>query len=1078
MSGNFKKLRFALFAATLTMSANGFAQTVIKGNVTDNTGEPIIGASVIEDGSASNGGVTDLDGNFTITLKGNSKKLKVSYVGMKPQVVNVSGKSVVNIKLEDDATTLNDVVVIGYGSVKKKDLTGSVATVNNKALEAVPVANATEALQGKMAGVQITATEGSPDAEMKIRVRGGGSITGDNTPLYIVDGFPVESISDIPASEIEDITVLKDASSTAIYGSRGANGVILVTTKSGKEGKVNVSYNAYYSWKKMAKTLNTLSGSDYVKWQREYALLRDNEDKYTNLFGNWEDRDLYENAAENDWQDQVFGRVGNTFNHNLSITGGSEKTKFNFGYAHVNDKAIMLGSSYRRDNLSLKLNHKVNKKVSVDFSMRYSNTLVNGAGANESKTEVSTADSRMKNVMIYPMFNFADLSDGYDPDLQLTNPITSVYDTDRKQSRQNFNMNGSFTWEIIKDLKFKSEFGLDWYYNTDKKYYGTSTYNARTNSVDSKGTHPMAYFIDTQRKTVRNTNTLNYDFKNIIKNKDHSLNILLGEETINKKSNVNEDRLNLFPTTFTAAQAWAMSSQGTPYFVNKYNNADDNLLSFFGRANYNFMDKYLLSATFRADGSSKFSEGNRWGYFPSAAVAWRISSEPFMKKTTNWLDDLKLRFSYGTAGNNNIPADQTSPIWSSSNSTWLNQFNSFWTSGLASGQSGTFASNPDLTWETTITRNVGLAFTLFKSKLTGSIEAYWNNTKDLLIAFPVSGSGYDYQYRNLGETENKGLEISLTWNAINKKDYALSISGNIGFNKNKVKTLGSLDQYKASSNWASTQIQDDYIVKPGRAVGEIYGYKVAGRYEVSDFEGYDEVKKKWILKEGVSDDSKVIGASYLRPGALKLQNMNEGDGENQDYRVDDNDRVKIGDTNPVATGGFNISGRLYGFDLNANFTYSIGNDVYNANKIEYTSASQYYYRNMLDIMADGKRWTNLNADGTLCNDPEQLAAMNANTTMWSPYTNYVLTDWAIEDGSFLRLATITLGYTLPQTLTKRVGINSLRFYATAYNVFCITGYSGFDPEVSSRNKTALTPGVDYSAYPKSRQFVIGFNLNF
>lgn len=1078
MSGNFKKLRFALFAATLTMSANGFAQTVIKGNVTDNTGEPIIGASVIEDGSASNGGVTDIDGNFTITLKGNSKKLKVSYVGMKPQVVNVSGKSVVNIKLEDDATTLNDVVVIGYGSVKKKDLTGSVATVNNKALEAVPVANATEALQGKMAGVQITATEGSPDAEMKIRVRGGGSITGDNTPLYIVDGFPVESISDIPASEIEDITVLKDASSTAIYGSRGANGVILVTTKSGKEGKVNVSYNAYYSWKKMAKTLNTLSGSDYVKWQREYALLRDNEDKYTNLFGNWEDRDLYENAAENDWQDQVFGRVGNTFNHNLSITGGSEKTKFNFGYAHVNDKAIMLGSSYRRDNLSLKLNHKVNKKVSVDFSMRYSNTLVNGAGANESKTEVSTADSRMKNVMIYPMFNFADLSDGYDPDLQLTNPITSVYDTDRKQSRQNFNMNGSFTWEIIKDLKFKSEFGLDWYYNTDKKYYGTSTYNARTNSVDSKGTHPMAYFIDTQRKTVRNTNTLNYDFKNIIKNKDHSLNILLGEETINKKSNVNEDRLNLFPTTFTAAQAWAMSSQGTPYFVNKYNNADDNLLSFFGRANYNFMDKYLLSATFRADGSSKFSEGNRWGYFPSAAVAWRISSEPFMKKTNDWLDDLKLRFSYGTAGNNNIPADQTSPIWSSSNSTWLNQFNSFWTSGLASGQSGTFASNPDLTWETTITRNVGLDFTLFKSKLTGSIETYWNTTKDLLIAFPVSGSGYDYQYRNLGETENKGLEISLTWNAINKKDYALSISGNIGFNKNKVKTLGSLDQYKASSNWASTQIQDDYIVKPGRAVGEIYGYKVAGRYEVSDFEGYDEVKKKWILKEGVSDDSKVIGASYLRPGALKLQNMNEGEGEKQDFVVDDNDRVKIGDTNPVATGGFNISGRLYGFDLNANFTYSIGNDVYNANKIEYTSASQYYYRNMLDIMADGKRWTNLNADGTLCNDPEQLAAMNANTTMWSPYTNYVLTDWAIEDGSFLRLATITLGYTLPQTLTKRVGINSLRFYATAYNVFCITGYSGFDPEVSSRNKTALTPGVDYSAYPKSRQFVIGFNLNF
>lgn len=681
MSGKFKNLRFALVAATLTMSANGFAQTVIKGNVTDNTGEPIIGASVIEQGT-NTGGVTDLDGNFTITLTGNSKKLKISYVGMKPQLVNVAGKSTINVKLEDDSNSLNDVVVIGYGAVKKKDLTGSVATVSNKALEAVPVANATEALQGKMAGVQITATEGSPDAEMKIRVRGGGSITGDNTPLYIVDGFPVESISDIPASDIEDITVLKDASSTAIYGSRGANGVILVTTKSGKEGKVSVSYNAYYSWKKMAKTLNTLSGSDYVKWQREYALLRDNEEKYTNLFGNWEDRDLYENAAENDWQDQVFGRVGHTFNHNLSITGGTDKTKFNFGYAHVNDKAIMLGSSFRRDNLSLKLNHKVNKKVSLDFSMRYSNTTVNGAGANESKTEVSTSDSRLKNVMIYPMYNFADLSDGYDPDLQLTNPITSVYDTDRKQNRQNFNMNGSFTWEIIKNLKFKTELGLDWYYNTDKKYYGASTYNARTNSVDSKGTHPMAYFIDTQRHTFRNTNTVNYDFKNLIKNKDHSLNVLIGEETISKKSSLNEDRLNFFPTTFTADQAWTMSSQGTPYLVNKYNNANDNLLSFFGRANYNFQDKYLLSATFRADASSKFSKGNRWGYFPSAAVAWRISSEPFMKKSNKWLDDLKLRLSYGTAGNNNIPADQTAPIWTSGSSTWLNQFTSYWTSGL------------------------------------------------------------------------------------------------------------------------------------------------------------------------------------------------------------------------------------------------------------------------------------------------------------------------------------------------------------------------------------------------------------
>ena len=856
--------RMFIILAVFSLSVS--AQTITAtGNVKDATGDPIIGASIVEKGNTSNGTITNLNGDFSLKVPANAT-LIVSYIGMKTQEIAIKGKNKIDVTLSDDTKALDEVVVIGYGTAKRKDITGSVATVSSEVLSAVPVASATEALQGKMAGVQITTTEGSPDAEMKIRVRGGGSITGDNTPLFIVDGFPVESISDIPASDIEDMTVLKDASSTAIYGSRGANGVILVTTKSGKEGKLSVSYNTYYSWKKMAKTLETLSATDYVKWQREYALLRGNESKFTSLFGNWQDADLYENAPTNDWQDQVFGRTGNTFNHSLTISGGSDKTKFNMGYAHMNDKAIMLGSSFRRDNLSLKLNHKVNDKVSLDFSMRYANTTVNGAGANESKSEVSSADSRMKNVMIYPMFNFPDLSDSYDPDFQLTNPITSVYDTDRKQNRQTFNMNGSFSWEIFKNFKFKTEFGLDWYYNTDKKYYGPSTYNARTNSSDTEGVHPMAYFADTQRKTFRNTNTVNYNFKDIIKNKDHNLNVLVGEET-NKKSSLNDDRLSFFPVSFTASQAWALSSQGTPYSVDKYTNADDNLLSYFGRVNYDFQSKYLISGTFRADGSSKFSKGNRWGYFPSAAVAWRISSEKFMEKTQNWLDDLKIRFSYGTAGNNNIPADQTSPVWSSGSTTWLNQFPSYWTSGIASGQSGSYASNPDLKWETTVTRNVGLDYTLFGGKLTGSIEYYKNTTKDLLIAFPVSGSGYDYQYRNLGKTENKGFEISLTWNIISKKNYELSFNGNVGFNKNKVKNLGTLSQYPASSGWASTQIQDDFIVKPGHSVGEIYGYVTAGRYEVSDFEDYYASGEKWVLKQDVASNAGVIGArlNILRP---------------------------------------------------------------------------------------------------------------------------------------------------------------------------------------------------------------------
>ena len=327
MSGNFKTMRTTLVSLLLLMAGTLSAQT-IKGNVADNTGEPIIGATVMEQGVSGNGTVTDIDGNFSLVLKGSSKKLQISYVGMKTQTVDVANQSNVNVVLDDEATSLNDVVVIGYGTVKKKDLTGSVATVNSDVLQAVPVANASEALTGKMPGVQITTTEGSPDAEVKIRVRGGGSITQSNDPLYIVDGFPVDGISDIPANDIEDITVLKDASSTAIYGSRGANGVILVTTKSGKEGKTKVSYNAYYSWKKMAKKIDVIGARDYATWQYELALLKNGNDpekisSYTDYFGNYQDIDMYDNIETNDWQELVYGRTGNTFNHNINIYGVS-----------------------------------------------------------------------------------------------------------------------------------------------------------------------------------------------------------------------------------------------------------------------------------------------------------------------------------------------------------------------------------------------------------------------------------------------------------------------------------------------------------------------------------------------------------------------------------------------------------------------------------------------------------------------------------------------------------------------------------------------------------------------------------
>nr|WP_303110442.1 TonB-dependent receptor [uncultured Prevotella sp.] len=1074
MSGKFKNLRFALVAATLTMSANSFAQTVIKGNVTDNTGEPIIGASVIEQGT-NTGGVTDLDGNFTITLTGNSKKLKISYVGMKPQLVNVAGKSTINVKLEDDSNSLNDVVVIGYGAVKKKDLTGAVATVDNKALTQVPVASASEALTGKMPGVQITTTEGSPDADVKIRVRGGGSITQSNDPLYIVDGFPVETISDIPASDIEDITVLKDASSTAIYGSRGANGVILVTTKGGKEGKTSVSYNAYYSWKKIAKKLDVLGARDYTEWQYELANLLDKTDNYEKYFGSYDDIDLYDNVATNDWQDIVYGRTGHTFNQNLNINGGSDKIKYAFSYARMDDKAIMQMSDFVRDNLSLKLNAKPTKRVSLDFQARWSKTKINGGGANEQSSTYNT-DKRLRYAIQYTPYPVPGLSTDTDDDdttnSSFYNPVTSLKDNDQKRTRITFNMSGAFTWELYKNLKFKTEFGYDTYKVDTKRFYGPTTYYVKNVPASANQGKPAITLTNQYRTKFRNTNTISYDFKDIFgKNSDHSLNVLLGEEYIVMKNELMTNTAHGFPANFTSAEAWKFTTQGTPFEINDFYDPDDILNSYFGRINYNYKEKYLLSATARADGSSKFAKGNRWGFFPSIAAAWRISSEPFMKGAEKWLDDLKLRLSYGTAGNNNISSGLLTQEFQANATSWINGYNSY------ISPSKTMA-NPDLKWETTITRNVGIDYTMFGSKLTGSIDAYWNNTKDLLIQYPVAGTGYDYQYRNMGETRNMGLEFALTWNAINKKNFGLTVGANISFNKNKVLSLGQIESIdNISTQWASSEIDQDFVIKKGEPIGQIWGYKSAGRYEVDDFDiAKSQEKGKWILKDGVADCSTVLGTS-VRPGSMKLAEIKE----NKTGTITTADRTVIGDTNPAHTGGFNINARVYGFDLTANFNWSVGNDVYNANAIEYTQTSKYQYRNLIDRMAMGSRWTNIDANGNLLNwnNAEELAALNANTTMWSPYTGkYVLTDYYVEDASFLRLSTLTLGYTLPTTLTKRVGINSLRFYVTAYNVFCLTNYSGFDPEVSAIRRTNLTPGVDYSAYPKSRQFVIGLNLNF
>ncbi len=1086
---------FFTLALFFFCSANLFAQQkTVTGTVSESNGEPIIGASVVIKGKASTGTVTDIDGNFSFSVPADTKTLTVSYVGMKPKDVAITAGAM-NIVLESAMTDLDEVVVIGYGTAKRKDLTGSVASVGEKTLKDIPVATAAEAITGKLPGVQVTTTEGSPDADIKIRVRGGGSITQGNAPLYIVDGFPMNSISDISPSEIQSIDVLKDASSTAIYGSRGANGVILVTTKSAKEGKFTVNYSAYIGYKKIIKTLDVLSPYQFAQKQYERALLGDKvSSEYENYFGSYNDINLYNDMVGNDWQGYVFGRTGTTDNQSVTITGGTKVASYNLNYNRISDKAIMQGSDYVRNNFSMKLNSEPLNWLKLNMNVRYSDTDVRGGGANDvSGSEKSTSDSRLKNAVIYtpiPLKNLTIDDDDAEAASSLYPPTRTIPDNDREQITQLFTINGGLSITPIKDLVLRTEIGVDYNNKEDNRFYGLTNYYVTGNGNAKVKNHPAIDMTNSKSYNFRNTNTITYSKSNWFAKKD-DFSVMLGEELITNKSKYLFTEVNGLPVTFTAKDAWQLSTQGTlPVTIDNHYNTPINLLSFFGRLNYTFADRYLFSGTFRADGSSKFGPNHHWGYFPSAALGWRLSEESFMESTRDWLSNLKVRFSYGTAGNNNIPSDLWKQIYESKSSGVYipsSLGTSYWTTG-------TDLSNPDLKWETTITRNMGLDYGFLNNRISGSIELYKNSTKDLLIKYPTSGTGYASQYRNMGETSNKGVEFSVNALLVDKKDFTLNFAFNISVNKNRVESLGDLTQLPPGNEaWTSmTEASNSYPIYVGQPVGIMSGYVTDGMYSASDFKWNGS---KWVMNDGIYkpetyevngntvtryvdsngnvfvDNSSIDGLTW-GPGGLKLKDL-DGDG-----KITDADRTTIGNANPKNFGAFAINATYKGFDLSANFNWVYGNDIYNANKIEFTS-SYYKYRNQIDI---GQTYTQVNfADGTRVTDIDQLAALNQNATIWaSPSGRYVFHSWAVEDGSFLRLNNLTIGYTLPRSLIKKIYLQQLRFYVSGYNLYTWTNYSGFDPEVDTRrnSKGIPTPGVDYSAYPKSRSVNFGVNVTF
>lgn len=1068
------KLLLPFFMLLLICSTARAQTRKVTGKVTDAKG-PLIGVSVKLKGTTSVT-TTDRDGSFNLSVPATgSSTLVFSYVGFVTKEVAVGTRTEIAVTLEDDSKGLNEVVVIGYGTAKKGDLTGSVAVVKGEDLAKVPVPNVAEALIGKVAGLQVVATEGSPDAEIKVRLRGGGSISNDNSPLYVVDGFPVNNISNIASSDIASITFLKDAASTAIYGSRAGNGVIVVTTKEGKEGKVSVTANAYTGFRNITKELSVLSPYEYVLYQYEL----DQSTTFQNYYGVYKDLDIYKSIKGRNWQDEVFGRNAVQQYYNIGLSGGSKSSRFNLGLNRNKEESVMLGSGYERNNLNFKLNTDISPKLSVDFNTRLSYMLIDGAGVNTG----SGSNTRLRNSIKYaPTRGLREFDQSVvDDDMidaetnsLLYDPVKSVNDEYKKQYRLSTNFNAGLRWKIVDALSLRSEAGYEFKNDRSDLVSGPATPDAR-----NYGAQPIGRINSSNGSSYRISNYLTYNRPKFI-NADHSLNVVAGQEILSNWSKSVNNESRFFPVNMKAAEVLASMNYGTPIPTVTYISPEVNLSSFFGRANYAYLNKYLLTATFRADGSSKFAKGNQWSYFPSVAVAWKISEEGFLKSQSDWLDQWKLRVSYGSTGNDRI----NSGLWALNYSS-NNENKPYFPGEKEANQliPGNALFNPALKWETTINRNIGTDVSLFKGKINATIEAYWNTTKDLLVQAPVSpNSGFQFQYQNFGSTSNRGIELSIDGYIIDRKDFSLQGSFNIGFNRNKVDEYrnGNVNYKTYTSGWNGTaQPLEDYLIEQGSPVGQMYGYTTEGMYGFNDFT-WNAATRKWDIVDGVADNSGLISANYFGPGTLKFKDVN-GDG-----KINAEDKTVLGNANPKHTGGFTIAARYKTFDLSAAFNWTVGNKIYNANKLDFSSyLLSRKYQNLVSDMSLENRFTIIDpstgfnvATGNNGN-PARLMELNQNASIWHPImTQTPLHSWAVEDGSFLRLNTLTLGYTIPKKIAGRLGMSNLRFYVTGYNLFVITNYTGFDPEVDTRRNPPVTPGVDYSAYPKSRSFVGGLNVAF
>lgn len=1034
-------------------------KSIVSGKVTDNEGLDAIGVNVTVKGSKGVGTITGLDGTYSLSVKSPDKAVLVfSYIGMKTQEIPVKGRQRIDVVLQPDNQVLDEVVVIGYGTSKRSDLTGSVVSVKSDELMQTPTSDVSQALAGRVAGVQIMQSEGEPGSSISIRVRGGISITQSNEPLYVIDGFPSEDgMSSLDPAEIETIDILKDASATAIYGARGANGVVVITTKKGAEGggKAQLSFDTYIGVKKIAKKLPVLSPEEFVLLDYERSLAFNGESgvmAFQNRYGSFlEIEENYGNREGIDWQEETLGRIATSQNYRVNLTGGGKELKYNFSYSYFKDLGAMVYSGSDKHNISMSVSHNPGKRFQTNARFNYTQTKVYGMGTSESTTRFN----KMEHIIQYrPTVGIygedTDLLVGEDPLLEddednpMQNPLVSAAEETKKKLQRILQVSGGFTFNFNKHLSFRNTLGFRYQNIRQDTFFGDESITGKRSSINGS----IRY---NESGSFQTSNVLTYDNKG----RKHKLTVMAGQEWVSNWSQFLSAQADNFPNDDIGLDDMSL---GIPRTIQSGVNFDDRLLSFFGRANYNYKEKYLLTATVRADGSSKFSDNNKWGIFPSVSAAWRLVEEPFVKGLKVF-SDLKFRVGYGLAGNNRVASYKSLDI--------LEQAGYPTGDTMSPGYAPSAIASNDLKWESNATLNIGLDMGFLEQRIIISPEFYINKSSNLLLNSRVpSSSGFVNMLRNVGKTRNVGMDLTVSTTNIQKKNFTWSTNFNISHNQNKIEALSGESFFLEEASFGYSQ--KTHKIEVGKPIGQFYGYRTIGLYQVEDF-NYDSATGKYTLKEGVPS---VIDRSLVQPGMWKFDDITS------DGVIDENDKTVIGNATPDFYGGINNTFKYKGWDMSIFFSFSYGAEVLNATKLTNSKSGKLNY-NVLNVVNSKNRWMTIDANGKTVTDPIQLAELNSGKSVASIYDmedgDKYIHSWAVEDASYLRLSNISIGYSFPKKMLNKISVQKLRLYFTGNNLFVWTPYTGFDPEVSTMGNS-LTPGVDFGAYPRSRSFVFGLNI--